>query len=474
MSEASESSSGEMNEGNAQPMPAETGSPADPMNSANSPMESQSSPTTSTPEERQNQVQQARAELAGRRQPIDADKQAAEQIAQLLDNIDNSGAKIQELSEQLMANNQAAENATQPMGEGEPSKPENGEGSQPMPSESSSGDVDPSNTTGEASGEAPADQETQPNPIASQLAESMRQFANSQREATQLAANTAQQNQIANQPVRDALQTASRLPVPMSQMNQPAEGNSGDEAAAEGTAPSSDAEGQPGDTTQEPGSPADGSPMGSTPSEPSSNPTQSGTLASQESPNQQPSGEMGNSMVSPTPQVTAQALAGMEAMESLWDQMPELIADGDPSNSNEVATIDPLGMAAPASAMLDNPSECENAYGKLRDELAKVIVGQSDVIEQVLVAMFARGHALLEGVPGLAKTLLVSSLAESLHLSFKRIQFTPDLMPSDITGTEIIQEDLESKKRRYEFLEGPIFANLILADEINRTPPKTQ
>ncbi|GAA4437094.1 MoxR family ATPase [Bremerella cremea] len=118
--------------------------------------------------------------------------------------------------------------------------------------------------------------------------------------------------------------------------------------------------------------------------------------------------------------------------------------------------------------------ECENAYGKLRDELAKVIVGQSEVIEQTLVAMFARGHALLEGVPGLAKTLLVSSLAESLHLSFKRIQFTPDLMPSDITGTEIIQEDLETKKRRYEFLEGPIFANLILADEINRTPPKTQ
>ncbi len=361
MSEASESSSGEMSEGNAQPMPAEPGSPADPMNSANSPMESQSSPTTSTPEERQNQVQQARAELAGRRQPIVADKQAAEQIAQLLDNIDNSGAKIQELSEQLMANNQAAENATQPMGDGEPSNPENGEGSQPMPSESSSGNVDPSNATGEASGEAPADQETQPNPIASQLAESMRQFANSQREATQLAANTAQQNQIANQPVRDALQTASRLPVPMSQMNQPAEGNFGDEAAAEGTAPSSEAEGQPGDTTQEPGSPADGSPMGSTPSEPSSNPTQSGTLASQESPNQQPSGEMGNSMVSPTPQVTAQALAGMEAMESLWDQMPELIADGDPSDSNEVATIDPLGMAAPASAMLDNPSASQSA-----------------------------------------------------------------------------------------------------------------
>jgi MoxR-like ATPase len=117
---------------------------------------------------------------------------------------------------------------------------------------------------------------------------------------------------------------------------------------------------------------------------------------------------------------------------------------------------------------------CEKAYNRLRDELAKVIIGQSDVIEQVLVAMFARGHALLEGVPGLAKTLLVSSLARSLHLTFKRIQFTPDLMPSDITGTEVIQEDPETRQRAYKFLAGPLFANLILADEINRTPPKTQ
>jgi len=117
---------------------------------------------------------------------------------------------------------------------------------------------------------------------------------------------------------------------------------------------------------------------------------------------------------------------------------------------------------------------CEQAYNRLRDELAKVIIGQSEVIEQVLVAMFARGHALLEGVPGLAKTLLVSSLARSLHLTFKRIQFTPDLMPSDITGTEVIQEDPESRARAYKFLPGPLFANLLLADEINRTPPKTQ
>ncbi|QDU27926.1 ATPase RavA [Anatilimnocola aggregata] len=118
--------------------------------------------------------------------------------------------------------------------------------------------------------------------------------------------------------------------------------------------------------------------------------------------------------------------------------------------------------------------KCEKAYNRLRDELSKVIVGQSDVIEQVLISMFAKGHALLEGVPGLAKTLLISSLAKALHLSFKRIQFTPDLMPSDVTGTEVIQEDPETHNRGYKFLPGPIFANMLLADEINRTPPKTQ
>jgi MoxR-like ATPase len=117
---------------------------------------------------------------------------------------------------------------------------------------------------------------------------------------------------------------------------------------------------------------------------------------------------------------------------------------------------------------------CTQAFEQLRTELAKVIVGQDQVIEQVLVAIFSRGHALLEGVPGLAKTLLVSSLAEATHLGFKRIQFTPDLMPSDVTGTEIIQEDPQTGQRGYKFLPGPIFANMILADEINRTPPKTQ
>jgi MoxR-like ATPase len=117
---------------------------------------------------------------------------------------------------------------------------------------------------------------------------------------------------------------------------------------------------------------------------------------------------------------------------------------------------------------------CRQSYQQIRSELAKVIIGQDRVIEQVMIAVLSRGHALLEGVPGLAKTLLVSSLAEATHLSFKRIQFTPDLMPSDVTGTEIIQEDQATKERQYKFLPGPVFANMILADEINRTPPKTQ
>ena len=113
-------------------------------------------------------------------------------------------------------------------------------------------------------------------------------------------------------------------------------------------------------------------------------------------------------------------------------------------------------------------------YDKLRAELSKRIVGQEEVIEQLFIAMAAGGHALLEGVPGLAKTLLVKSLADALHLTFRRIQFTPDLMPADITGTEIIQEDEHSGRRKLTFMQGPIFSQIILADEINRTPPKTQ
>jgi MoxR-like ATPase len=114
------------------------------------------------------------------------------------------------------------------------------------------------------------------------------------------------------------------------------------------------------------------------------------------------------------------------------------------------------------------------AYRQITSELSKVIVGQQSVIEELLVAMFARGHCLLVGVPGLAKTLMIRTLAQTLSLEFSRIQFTPDLMPSDITGTEVIQEDRSTGTRAFRFLKGPIFANVILADEVNRTPPKTQ
>ena len=114
------------------------------------------------------------------------------------------------------------------------------------------------------------------------------------------------------------------------------------------------------------------------------------------------------------------------------------------------------------------------AYGRMKLEVGRVIVGQEQVVEQTLMAIFCRGHALLVGVPGLAKTLLVSTLARALHLGFKRIQFTPDLMPADITGTDVLEVDPETGRRGFRFVHGPIFSNLVLADEINRTPPKTQ
>src|SRR3954470_2891671 len=107
-------------------------------------------------------------------------------------------------------------------------------------------------------------------------------------------------------------------------------------------------------------------------------------------------------------------------------------------------------------------------------QLGTVIVGQRHVVEELLICLFARGHCLLQGVPGLAKTLLVSSLSRILDLEFQRIQFTPDLMPSDVTGSEILQEDPATRQRSFRFLPGPVFSNLVLADEINRTPPKTQ
>lgn len=127
-------------------------------------------------------------------------------------------------------------------------------------------------------------------------------------------------------------------------------------------------------------------------------------------------------------------------------------------NSNDVALVEKL------SASVNN----------IKSEISKVIVGQTEIVDQLLISLFARGHCLLVGVPGLAKTLLIKTLSEVLELQFNRIQFTPDLMPGDITGTEIIEEDPISKQRSFRFIKGPVFANIILADEINRTPPKTQ
>ncbi|MCH7527105.1 MAG: MoxR family ATPase [Planctomycetes bacterium] len=132
------------------------------------------------------------------------------------------------------------------------------------------------------------------------------------------------------------------------------------------------------------------------------------------------------------------------------------------------------GDAALESSDVEAVGRLRDGYDRIRNELAKVIVGQNDVIDQLLVALLSNGHVILEGVPGLAKTLMISTLAQSLDLSFSRIQFTPDLMPSDITGTDVIQEDKATGQRAFSFLGGPIFANVILADEINRTPPKTQ
>ena len=114
------------------------------------------------------------------------------------------------------------------------------------------------------------------------------------------------------------------------------------------------------------------------------------------------------------------------------------------------------------------------AYSDIREQMSKVIVGQDGVVEQLLIALFSRGHCMLEGVPGLAKTLMISTLSQCLTMTFSRIQFTPDLMPADITGTDVLQENRDTGQREFRFIPGPLFHNVVLADEINRTPPKTQ
>jgi MoxR-like ATPase len=153
-----------------------------------------------------------------------------------------------------------------------------------------------------------------------------------------------------------------------------------------------------------------------------------------------------------------QSCASRPSFERVSVSEPELTAAATEPTGNDVAAIEKMA----------------DAYARITRELDKVIVGQKQVVEELLIALFAGGHCLLVGVPGLAKTLMVRSLAETLSLNFNRVQFTPDLMPSDITGTEVIQEDRSTGTREFRFIEGPVFTNVLLADEINRTPPKTQ
>src|ERR1051325_3087967 len=145
-----------------------------------------------------------------------------------------------------------------------------------------------------------------------------------------------------------------------------------------------------------------------------------------------------------------------------------------PVDPSEVKSVLPVNTGELTKDDIQAADRLKNAYKSLCQQLARVIVGQDNVIEELLIALFSRGHCILEGVPGLAKTLMISSLSKCLSLDFSRIQFTPDLMPSDITGTEVIEENRSTGTREFKFIPGPLFANMILADEINRTPPKTQ
>ena len=144
----------------------------------------------------------------------------------------------------------------------------------------------------------------------------------------------------------------------------------------------------------------------------------------------------------------------------------------DPTATAEGASEGPSTPAGPTD--VERVQELADARKRIQEQIRRRIVGQEEVLELLLIALFARGHGLFVGVPGLAKTLLIQSLADVLTLSFRRIQFTPDLMPSDITGTDVLEESPETGRRRFRFVPGPVFANILLADEINRTPPKTQ
>ena len=183
------------------------------------------------------------------------------------------------------------------------------------------------------------------------------------------------------------------------------------------------------------------------------------------------------------PEVPKPTPPGRAESQKRFEAPPRAAKPVPPPSANPPSASPPAAKAAarpadpPAAGKSRNLGDVLKEFSEhqrtMREELGKVIVGQSETIEQLMAAIFTRGHCLLEGVPGLAKTLMVSTLADILDVSFKRVQFTPDLMPSDITGTQVLEED-NLGRRIFRFVEGPIFANVLLADEINRTPPKTQ
>lgn len=156
------------------------------------------------------------------------------------------------------------------------------------------------------------------------------------------------------------------------------------------------------------------------------------------------------------------------------DLIPARVEADPPLKRNGRSKSTQLKSRKPAPDDLQAIEALRDAYKQMASQLSEVIVGQHDIVEQVLISIFSRGHVLLTGVPGLAKTLLIDSVAKVLDLQFRRIQFTPDLMPADITGTEVLQEDRTTGTRNFQFVQGPIFSNMVLADEINRAPPKTQ
>jgi len=177
-------------------------------------------------------------------------------------------------------------------------------------------------------------------------------------------------------------------------------------------------------------------------------------------------------------QIPIETLLAPEVKKQESAPEKETAAESTPAPAKEAsAESTPAPAAPPESLEADDVAAIDQlgkVYQDLKAELGKTIIGQEDVIEELAICLFARGHGLLMGVPGLAKTLLVSSVAETLHLDFNRIQFTPDLMPADISGTDIIQDNGDGGKRQFEFVKGPVFSNVVLADEINRAPAKTQ